>query len=113
MKIYVNKYDLQDFYGKYGYDYNNAEEKGEDPYITDEEGNKIATAPHGDKDYFEGSDEKTMDKLADELKSQGVLVDYDTDTDTDDDSIPADDDDSIPADDDDTELLVGNHDAVE
>ena len=81
MKLYVNKYSLQDFYGRYGYEYHDAEESGGDPYISDEEGNEIATAPHSEKDYFEGDDEQAMNKLADELKSQGVLTNIDGDDD--------------------------------
>jgi hypothetical protein len=89
MRLYVNKYALQDFYGRYGYEYHELEGDGGDPYITDSEGNEVATAPHHDKDYFEGDDAKAMNRLADQLKSQGVLSDMDDgdmdDGDTDDD----------------------------
>ena len=77
MKAYVNKYDLQDFYGRYGYEYHEGEQKGDEPYITDASGAEIATAPHHKKDYFEGDDKKAMNKLADQLKSQGVLTELD------------------------------------
>lgn len=77
MRLYVNKYALQDFYGRYGYEYHESEGDGGDPYITDSEGNEVATAPHHDKDYFEGDDAKAMDRLADQLKSQGILSDMD------------------------------------
>ena len=77
MRLYVNKYALQDFYGRYGYEYHESEGDGGDPYITDSEGNEVATAPHHDKDYFEGDDAKAMNRLADQLKSQGILSDMD------------------------------------
>lgn len=77
MRLYVNKYALQDFYGRYGYEYHESEGNGGDPYITDSEGNEVATAPHHDKDYFEGDDAKAMNRLADQLKSQGILSDMD------------------------------------
>lgn len=77
MRLYVNKYALQDFYGRYGYEYHESEGDGGDPYITDSEGNEVATAPHHDKDYFEGDDARAMNRLADQLKSQGILSDMD------------------------------------
>lgn len=76
MRLIVNRYDLQDFYGRYGYEYHEADGEGQDPYITDEGGEIVASAPHYDHNWFEG-DGPQMAELERNLRSQGFLSDVD------------------------------------